>query len=54
MRDFLDQCLQFDPRNRPRAAILLRHKWIATRACSQPEMSKILQKIFAVRAYGDV
>ena len=54
MRDFLDQSMQYDQAKRPRAAILARHKWIATRACTQADMSTILQKIFAVRALGDV
>lgn len=54
MRNFLEQCMQFDPANRPRAAVLLRHKWCSVIACTQSEMSRLLQKIFAVRAYDDV
>ena len=54
MRDFLEQCMQFDPSKRPSAAVLRRHPWINGRACNQAEMSRMLRMIFASRAYNDV
>lgn len=54
MRDFLDQSMQQDPARRPRAAVLLRHKWVQSRACTPAELSRLLQKVFAARAYSDV
>lgn len=54
MKNFLDQCTQYDPKQRPRAAVLARHKWCSAVACTQPEMSRLLQQIFAARAYDDV
>lgn len=54
MRDFLSQCMQFDPARRANAAVLRRHKWVTSRACSQAEMSKMLNTIFASRYFNDV
>ena len=54
MRDFLDLCMQHDPAKRPRASVLIRHKWVSTRACSQTDMAILLRKIFYARNYNDV
>jgi hypothetical protein len=46
--------MQFDPSRRATAAVLRRHKWITSTACSQAEMSRMLNTIFASRYFNDV
>ena len=53
MRDFLGYCMQFDPAQRARAAILAQHKWPLGHAATQAEMAKLLRSIFLIRSYDE-
>lgn len=52
MRNFIDQCMKFEPAQRARALVLLQHPWLS-KSCSKADMGVLLRSVFLVRDYDE-